>query len=222
MNGVIYVLCDPETNEVRYVGWTTRPQTRLKVHCREIGNTHRHHWIASLRERRLKPVMEIVYTVKDTERWQDAECEWIAYYRGIGTKLTNGTDGGQGALGRPASEKCRETIRKIATGNQFAKGKRWTEERRTKMRGNQNGKGHKWSEQQRAAYVAKVTGKPSPMRGYKHTDESRKHMSDGCKGKRLGNQNARGHKVTPEAKARMKLAKKLKRMIGNIFQPPLF
>lgn len=80
--------------------------------------------------------------------------------------------------------------------------------------------GRKWSESMRA----KMVGRPSPMLGKKHSEESRRKISEENKGKSFtimtdeikaklaivgkGNQNAKGHKVSMEARDKMSDRKK--------------
>ena len=58
-----YVLKDPRTMEVRYVGQTVNPENRFRNHIwesKEQNVTHKHRWIVSLMRRNLKPVMKII------------------------------------------------------------------------------------------------------------------------------------------------------------------
>ncbi len=97
MNWVIYVLKDPRTQAVRYVGFTSKnPARRLRAHiekaAREGGRTLKHKWLASLAECGLAPDLEIAESgVGDT--WAEAERRWIAHYRANGARLVNVTDG---------------------------------------------------------------------------------------------------------------------------------
>lgn len=94
MTNYIYALLDPETNEIRYIGKTDNPSERLKNHLNEQGKWHRINWIKSLKKRGLKPIMQIIEEVVEGTNWEEREKYWIAYYRHIGTNLTNGSDGG--------------------------------------------------------------------------------------------------------------------------------
>ena len=91
----IYVLIDPFIKQVRYVGKTINPKSRLFGHYSTKDKTYRSNWIASLRKRRERPIMEIVEET-DEEHWEEREKYWIKYYRELGCKLVNATEGGEG------------------------------------------------------------------------------------------------------------------------------
>ena len=93
----IYALCDPRTDEVRYVGKANNPKSRLRSHLkpRDRTLTHKDCWVASLAVLGLKPKMVILETV-DADTWKAAECKWILHYRRLGANLTNHSDGGDG------------------------------------------------------------------------------------------------------------------------------
>jgi hypothetical protein len=95
----IYVLLDPETHAVRYVGQTIYSlETRLSGHIADAVRAQkhgrlcpRHRWILSLRERGLKPLIEEVEQVHQRQRGDGrrAEREWIAGYLALGADLVN-------------------------------------------------------------------------------------------------------------------------------------
>ena len=90
----IYALTDPDTGEVRYIGKANSPKKRYLQHCSpggDRGNTHRHTWLRSLAAKGKRPGVMILEACL-TRDWREAEVEWIA--SGIGTRLTNGTPGG--------------------------------------------------------------------------------------------------------------------------------
>jgi len=101
--GTIYALADPKTEEIRYVGQTTRsPRTRLGEHLavaqkplrRGAGSQRRlRAWLRSLQEKPLLIVLE------ETTDLDDAEQRWIAQLRGDGARLCNMTEGGDGFRG---------------------------------------------------------------------------------------------------------------------------
>ena len=91
----IYILIDPITNDVRYVGKTVSLlQKRLWNHCRDKSITHKTSWIKSLKENGLKPLIRTVELCNENEL-NDREIYWIYYFRKI-YNLTNLTDGGDG------------------------------------------------------------------------------------------------------------------------------
>lgn len=93
----IYILIDPLTNQIRYVGKANNPQERYKNHknrCRD-KNTHKRNWMNKLRLKGLYPEIEIIDRVLTSE-WHYWEKFWIAYYRFLGCSLVNYTSGGDG------------------------------------------------------------------------------------------------------------------------------
>lgn len=106
----IYVLRDPRTGEIRYVGKASDPATRLKNH-RKAAKHHRFHaarWVESLRKLGLSPVMEVI-DAGCGDGHRAAECAWIAEHLRRGARLTNTSPGGAGRRGPHKPE----TIEKI-------------------------------------------------------------------------------------------------------------
>ena len=93
----IYVLKDPITNEIKYVGKSINPLDRCRKHISEAKitgvNNHRVNWIKSLLKLGLKPNIEIIDEI-DGE-WEWLEQYWISQFKTWGFKLTNTTDGGE-------------------------------------------------------------------------------------------------------------------------------
>lgn len=102
----IYGLIDPRTEEIRYVGKTTRGLYRVLAHGKSIGvtkekHTHKYRWIRSLRELGLSYGWTILEIIEDVFLIDDRERFWIAHGREVGWPLTNATDGGEGARHSP-------------------------------------------------------------------------------------------------------------------------
>jgi len=96
---IIYILKDPITNKVRYVGKTeTSLQKRLYDHIYNKTKTPKSSWIQSLLKQNLKPLIE---EIERTTRanWIEREIYWISFYKNQGEKLTNSTLGGDGRTG---------------------------------------------------------------------------------------------------------------------------
>ena len=96
----IYILKDPRTLEIRYVGVTSKSlSTRLSNHiyyAKKRNCTHVHNWILSLLNINLKPLIEILEVVtKDT--WEEREKYWILEYKKT-NNLTNIALGGSGLI----------------------------------------------------------------------------------------------------------------------------
>lgn len=97
MNNVtIYTLSDPITGEVRYVGKTIQKlKYRLATHiCRNRNNkNHTEAWVKSLLKKDLKPVIEELCVV-DESVWENEEKFYISYFKYLGFRLTNHSEGG--------------------------------------------------------------------------------------------------------------------------------
>ena len=122
----IYALCDPTTNEVRYIGKSTNVRKRLVSHCSDTKrkNNYCTNWVRSLKP--LKPViLELEVTNQD---WVEAEQFWISYFKWLGARLTNHTTGGEGAFGitHVTSEITKAKISKALMGNKNGMGNKNT------------------------------------------------------------------------------------------------
>ncbi len=121
MSSIVYILIDPNTYEIRYVGLSTIGIKRTRQHLcpsRLKANTHKNRWIKSLLYRRQKPIVKAVQ-VWDNIKFKDlgeAEKYWIFYFRSIGCPLTNLTDGGEGTVGLKCSEETKRKISKATRG----------------------------------------------------------------------------------------------------------
>lgn len=112
---VIYALCDPISNEIRYIGKAIDLYTRIRNHYKESRLkciTHKNNWIKSLLNKELRVNVIILEELTDEILLNEAEIKWIKYYRELGTDLTNGTDGGDGGkLSTESIAKMAETKR---------------------------------------------------------------------------------------------------------------
>lgn len=131
----IYVLIDPRTNEVRYVGKANNVSQRYRAHLNRARKhqTHKRNWLEQLKREGFKPIMEVIDVVP-IDSWQYWEIYWISQMKQWGFKLVNYTNGGDGCtfanqtsfkkghkswLGKNHSE---ETRKKIGENN-WQKGK---------------------------------------------------------------------------------------------------
>ena len=131
----IYVLIDPRTDKVRYVGKANNVPQRYKAHLNRARKhqIHKANWIKQLRILGLKPIVEVIDVVPINE-WTYWETYWIAQMKAWGFDLLNYTLGGDGTtfanqtsfkkghkiwLGKHHSE---ETKKKIGDNN-WMKGK---------------------------------------------------------------------------------------------------
>lgn len=112
----IYTLNEPLTDEVRYVGKTVDPSTRMRNHTSHARKYkfYAAQWIASLLDAGTKPTMHVVDSGFGSGA-AEAEIRWIEHYRSIGAKLTNTAPGGAGSP--PGGRVSDETKRKISESN---------------------------------------------------------------------------------------------------------
>jgi len=120
----IYALCDPDTEEPRYVGktvgymcdrhkahiWSAKAGSRLPVHA----------WIRGVIEAG-KPLRIRDLELVRSGQWADRERFWIQDLRTKGVRLYNQTDGGEGLPGHTFSDEHKRRISDaIKTGKHFA------------------------------------------------------------------------------------------------------
>ena len=99
MKTYIYILQDPTTEEVRYVGKSVNPKRRYNSHLWDKPKVkyYSHYWIQSLLKKGLKPIMTVI---DETEtNWEELERYWISQFKTWGYPLTNITEGGEGCIG---------------------------------------------------------------------------------------------------------------------------
>jgi len=95
----IYVLEDPITNEVRYVGHTVDADQRWKGHLsqRDHGpKSHKNIWLKELGSRGLVPRMAIIDPAVPHEVCGEVEQQWIDYFKSRGCDLLNGCNASKG------------------------------------------------------------------------------------------------------------------------------
>lgn len=151
----IYALIDPDTNQVRYVGKSIRPELRLQNHMNDVSNCHRSHWLQSLKRKGAMPRMVILETIEGEWPWQEVERFWIKRGRALGWPLTNNTAGGDGVDGLP--EEARERLRSAWLGRKHtpetlvklsaaSKGRTKTDEQKSHMRKLMQGRHITWAD----------------------------------------------------------------------------
>ncbi len=157
MNTVfIYGLNDPRTGECRYLGKTTRPQFRVAEHLSQAQRrrARKDCWLRGLISSGLRPRLEIIDEVPELE-WEFWEREYIRVFRMIGVRLTNSSGGGESPTG--LTEDSRRRMREAAKARTFS------DETRAKMR-------------------ASHLGQVAHNRGKKHSEETRRKISEGGRG----------------------------------------
>lgn len=107
----IYALCDPYTDEPRYVGKTvSSPLTRIREHKLLAKRSRRlpvQRWLNAVDGVKLSGAYMRILEVADAQTWVSRERNWIAYGRAAGWSLFNLTDGGEGLHGLVQSEEHR-------------------------------------------------------------------------------------------------------------------
>lgn len=96
----VYGLCDPDTNELRYIGITSIGFKRFLNHYNDCLVSYKHSaakkWVKSLRdENKVFSVIYIEYFNEDGLHLDEAEIFWIQYFRSIGCNLLNHEKGGR-------------------------------------------------------------------------------------------------------------------------------
>lgn len=151
MNIFIYTLSDPKTNQIRYIGKTTRSLLkRFKEHLRDKNQTHKVNWIKKLKSENLFPIIELLDEIPENE-WRFWEQHYICLYKSWGFNLTNLDNGGDGP-------------------------DMWTEAMKQKIsiaRKNVPPRG----EEERKAISERMKGEKNPMYGKKHSDEVKEKIS---------------------------------------------
>lgn len=208
----IYILSDPRSGEIFYVGKTVNPKHRRAIHLTPSShNKAKRERVLEIRESGAFPEFEIVESLDVPDHhshWGDAEKWWIAYLRSIGCPLTNILKGGQG--GRQWSEeelkrmselaKARATPERRAHQSRKMKGRKVHPQHAENIR-----KGHvgmKYSEEHRKAISEGQRGRVHPAESrakigkpwFRHSEETKRRISE--KGK--------GRKHTPETIEKMR------------------
>ena len=116
---VLYTLTDPRSpSEIRYVGITRQPsQKRLNGHvcgAKKGLNTYRDRWLRTLLHDRVVPALRVV-AVLEQDDLASAEVRYIRALRAVGARLTNTTDGGDGALNVPPEVKAKRSLARQRT-----------------------------------------------------------------------------------------------------------
>lgn len=194
--GQIYALCDPRTNEVRYIGQTTTSlERRLSGHLKEPKKaTHKSCWIASLAP--FIPAISHLSWASSKADLDQQEIRKIAELKLLGARLVNASPGGHNG---PASAETRQRMSAVR------RGKSLSGEGREKVAAAK--RGVKRSPDTVAKMAAAATGRV-------HSEESRAKMSSSRAGIPKSPEwqaSQTGRKRSPETIAKMKEAQALRR-----------
>lgn len=115
----IYVLLDPTTDAVRYVGKTNNVYKRYYNHLQELQDPkkrgyHSKNWIRQVLKTGVAPKILIVEEC-NSDTWREREKFWIQLYKTEGCNLTNMTEGGDGIAGysKPSPFKMKVDVYKV-------------------------------------------------------------------------------------------------------------
>jgi group I intron endonuclease len=112
----IYVLKEPDTLKIRYVGMTSKSlKERLRKHLDNAlytkHNPHLCNWILKYYKNNQLPIIDLVEECV-IENWQEREKYWITQFN----DLLNSTNGGEGSFGFKHNLKSIERIRRQKIG----------------------------------------------------------------------------------------------------------
>lgn len=181
----VYTLEDADTQEIRYVGLTrTSLKRRLSGHKRtaRCGSNRRvYNW---LRKCQKIPSIKALETHASLHEAQEAEKFFIAYFKYVGVRLTNLTEGGEGTLGLrsnrrgiPLPIETKEKISRTLQGHSYNKGIPKTKEHRQKLSDAKKGVPLCATHSQRISAAHKKSGlKPPSWAGKTHTEETKNKM----------------------------------------------
>ena len=208
----IYVLRDPISADVRYVGKTWNITGRLCDHLKNAkrGRFYSERWIAGLLKCGRRPTLEVIDAGRG-DGHAAAERAWIAEHRRRGARLTNITDGGEGVDGLKHSK---ETLEKIA-----ATRRSWSPERRAEHSAVMSAaKSNPHDETRRKLAAANVGKRHAPATlakmsatrtGRTHSEEHKANIRDALVAIRdKTSARMKGRKQSPESIANMAAAKR--------------
>ncbi len=97
----VYGLCSSEDNKTRYIGQTINAlDARLKNHIRH-ARKYRHRYISTWINSVINAGYEVaINPIVENAVWNQTGIRVIAEYKSDGFKLVNGTNGGEGQIGR--------------------------------------------------------------------------------------------------------------------------
>lgn len=166
----IYALIDPRTDEIRYIGKTVSPKRRLREHKNQRSGAYCSAWVASLVEAGYSPAMRILEAIPNSDG-AEAERWWIAEGNNLDWRLTNLTDGGDGAPGM--SDERKQYLSQLFTGRTIS------DEQRAQISAALQG--HAVSDETRQKIAASKRGQSHPN---PHSEETRLKMSTAHTGKK--------------------------------------
>lgn len=196
MSNIVYIygLIDPTTKELRYIGKSISPTSRLRKHIseRHVHDSHKDRWIRKLVNANIKPELMIVDIVSEDE-WAFWEIFYISYFNDLGVRLTNGTIGGDQPPSTKGRKHTEESKRKMSEAKKGKKipwlnnEKERTQEHKDNLSKSLKGrvsvnKGKTFSDEYRKklsdTHIGLYVGEKHPMYGKHHTEETKNKLSE--------------------------------------------
>ncbi len=183
MTGIIYCAENIMNNKV-YIGQTIKTLNIRKN--RHIGSKEDRHFQRALKKYdnwnwKIICNVEAPNNILLKELLNISETMYIEKYDSFknGYNLTTGGDGGLGRVpwnkGKKFSDESKAKMSVAHMGNTARRGKKATEETRVKL--SESHRGYKHTDEQKAKISASQKGRVSPMKGKKHSEETKKKMS---------------------------------------------
>lgn len=188
MSLVYALVAKSSPDEMRYIGRTdaSNPAGRHKDHLNEAlkdVDTYKCNWIRKVLSSSDEVLVITVESELTFERSVQQEIFYIAYYRTLGHRLTNATDGGEGAFGYRHTEETKKVMSNVNSGRVLTQehkdkirdarqGKPRSEE--TKQKISLNTTGHTHSEEAKS----KMRGPRPAAIGKKRSEETKKRLSE--------------------------------------------
>ncbi|MES2367048.1 MAG: NUMOD3 domain-containing DNA-binding protein [Pseudomonadota bacterium] len=211
-----------------YIGKADKPDERLWEHRRKLlrERNYKAHWWRQLISLGLEPKLEVLQEVPFDE-WQQWERTYIHWYRVLGWKVLNATDGGDGGaqIFTPeyrakisATAKATYTAERRAAISAFHKGRKKSAEHRARISASA-GK-HLKGKPQSPEHIAKCR---AAKLGKKFTLEHRAKISAARKGIQFSAETKAkmraakaGKPLSPAHVAALRLARELKKRLTSI------
>lgn len=207
---LVYVLEDPRTEEIRYVGITGGLLSRrLSAHIGSARNNVQRHVSRWIRGLPCKPRITAIETHATHAELLDAESFYIAYFRSLGFHLTNLTEGGEGTVGWVSNKRGtrlstaqKKKISDTLTGHSYNKGIPKSREHRAKLSAAKKGKQKPLEARQRQAATMRARGhKPPSWTGKHHSQKTRTKMIQSAQTPARPVQETTTGKIYPSIKA---------------------
>jgi hypothetical protein len=214
-NIYIYGLVDPTNNELRYVGKSINPNSRYRKHLQDSKKkiSYKDKWIDSLLNKKIKPELLIIDVVSN-DNWGFWEIHYISYFKSIGCRLSNLTNGGENPPNHKGRKRTPQEIKKISDSQ---KGMKRTDESKKKMSDAKKGKpiphlnnGKPRTEEHKKNLGLSLKGRVSPNKGKKFSNELCLKLSNSSTSKKRVKQLTMDGKLIKEWDSINEAKKKIK------------